>query len=282
MPAPLHTAGYPQAIVDRVLDAATAVPGALAIAGVQGSGKSTLAAQVARSARERGLRVALLSLDDVYLDRPARLALAHEVHPLLATRGPPGTHDLPLALDVLARLRDGGRVRLPRFDKRSDRRIPESAWPWVDGADLTIVDGWCLHVPAEADDALATPLNDLERDEDPDGTWRRWCNRALRDAYPPLWSMLPSPVLLQAPSFDVVPGWRWEQECSAHEAAPARPCMSRAQVDRFVRLFERVSRHALRTLPPMAHLRVVLDARRRPVAVHARNVPDDAPPTIGG
>ncbi|PTT58794.1 kinase, partial [Stenotrophomonas sp. HMWF022] len=96
--------GFPETVVEQALDDAlgssTAVP-VLAISGLQGSGKSTLAAQVAARAQTRGLNAATLSIDDVYLTRAQRQRLARQVHPLLITRGPPGTHDLPLAHAVL-------------------------------------------------------------------------------------------------------------------------------------------------------------------------------------
>jgi len=38
--------------------------------------------------------VEVLSLDDFYLGHAARLQLARDIHPLLATRGVPGTHDI--------------------------------------------------------------------------------------------------------------------------------------------------------------------------------------------
>jgi D-glycerate 3-kinase len=41
--------------------------------------------------------------------------------------------------------------------------------------------------------------------------------------------------------------------------------MTRAQVDRFVQFFERVSRQALRTLPGIAERTVRLDAKRNPL-----------------
>src|SRR5688500_15694753 len=92
---PSASPGFDAALVARVLDDALAHRSRIhAIAGLQGSGKSTLAAQVAALACERGLRVAVLSVDDFYLGRRERLALARRVHPLLATRGPPGTHDV--------------------------------------------------------------------------------------------------------------------------------------------------------------------------------------------
>jgi len=42
--------------------------------------------------------------------------------------------------------------------------------------------------------------------------------------------------------------------------------MSRAQLDRFVQHYERLTRHMLRTMPAIAGRTVVLDAQRRPVA----------------
>ncbi|MBB1472755.1 kinase [Luteimonas sp. MC1782] len=235
-----------------------------AISGVQGSGKSTLAAQLARAAAARGLPTAVLSIDDVYLDHDARQALARDVHPLLATRGPPGTHDLSLAFATLDALRATGMADLPRFDKLADRRCPRSDWPRVAGIRLVILEGWFIGTTAEDDAALATPVNALERDEDPDATWRRWCNAALARDYPALWARADRLLFLQPPGFEVVADWRWQAEQALHAAAPSRPAMTRAGIERFIQHYERVSRQALRTLPAIADLVVGLDAARRP------------------
>lgn len=234
------------------------------ISGLQGSGKSTLAAQLAHAGHAAGVRVVVVSIDDFYLDRPQRDLLARQVHPLLRTRGPPGTHDLPLALVTLDALREGHSVRIPRFDKLADRRLPESTWERVAGADLVVFDGWFLGTPAEPLEALAQPLNALERNEDHEGLWRHHCNETLARDYPPLWARIDRLLVLQAPGFEVVPGWRWEQERSAQARDPTRAGMDRAQCDRFVQHYERVSRQALRTLPAIADLLIPLDARRTP------------------
>src|SRR5690606_4848540 len=177
--------GFDAGLVARVLDDALAAGACVyGLSGLQGSGKSTLAAQLVVEAGRRGLRALALSLDDFYLDAPGRAALARDVHPLLATRGPPGTHDVALACAVLDALRAGRPVRVPRFDKLADRRLPPAQWSPVERADLVLFEGWCLGAPAEADAALAAPLNRLEREEDGDGRWRRWCNAALARDYP--------------------------------------------------------------------------------------------------
>ena len=65
--------------------------------GSQGSGKSTLAALLTRLlANNHGLKAIDLSIDDFYHSRQSRLSLANKVHPLLETRGVPGTHDVSL------------------------------------------------------------------------------------------------------------------------------------------------------------------------------------------
>lgn len=255
--------GFPADFVARCLDDALAHGVRIhGITGLQGTGKSTLAAQMAALAAERGKAVAVLSVDDAYLDHDERARLARDVHPLLATRGPPGTHDVALACRTLDALRAGEAVALPRFDKLGDRLLPESDWPRAGPVDLVLFEGWFLGTPPEPDAALAEPLNALERDEDPDGRWRRWCNDALARDYPPLWKRIDRLLFLQGPGFDIVPEWRWQQEQSLQAEHPGRKAMTREQVERFVQFFERTSRQAMRTLPGTADAVIRLDANR--------------------
>jgi D-glycerate 3-kinase len=257
--------GYPEPFVAAVLDRAMALPGpcrVFGITGLQGTGKSTLSAQVAALAAARGLRAVVLSIDDLYLDQPERMRLGREVHPLLATRGAPGSHDIALGLATFDALRTGDGW-LPAFDKISDRRVREESWARIDGVtDLVLFEGWFHKVPPEAPEALLAPVNMLERDEDPDGRWRRWCNAALA-GYAPLWARIDALLFLQGPGFEQVPDWRGQQERTLAAANPGRQTMSQADVERFVLFFERVSRHALATLPDIADWTVRLDAERR-------------------
>lgn len=259
--------GFPPSLVDAALDAALslqATPPVFGISGLQGSGKSTLAVQIAALGRQRGLQVAVLSLDDFYLHRARRQALAREVHPLLSQRGPPGTHDLALALEVLEQLRMGQALKLPRFDKLADDTLPMAAWPMMQApADVVVLEGWCLGTPAQQAHELAAPINPLEREEDAQGIWRRWCNAALERDYPALWQALDALWVLQAPHFDIIPAWRWQQERSLQAANPGSTAMTKAQLAGFVQLFERVSRQALRCLPEIADRVIVLDGQRR-------------------
>lgn len=272
LPANKHpTAGYAPAFVSRVLEMALERPDTgsrqpvFAIAGLQGTGKSTLSLQLAEAGRQRGLTVVPLSIDDFYLGHAARQRLGREIHPLCATRGVPGTHDVALACSVLDALVSGTPTTLPRFDKIADDRLPESHWPTVLHADLVVLEGWFLKVPPQAPAELVEPLNALERDEDPDGTWRRWVNASLASDYPELWKRLPRMLFLQGPGFDIVPRWRWQQEQTLQAQHPDRRAMDHAQVMRFVQFFERVSRQAMKTWPAIADRTIRLDAGRHPI-----------------
>lgn len=229
----------------------------LGIHGAQGSGKSTLASFLRWYLGERsGLRVAQLSLDDFYLRRGERQELAQRVHPLLATRGVPGTHDVKLALRTLHRLQGlqpGESMALPRFDKASDDRFDEGDWPQIAGpVDLIIFEGWCLGAGPQSDAALLSPVNVLEANDDADGDWRRYVNQQLAGDYQRLFAEVDYLLMLQAPSFDCVAGWRQQQERHLASRRSGAQIMSEADIVRFVQHYERLTRHCLATLPARA------------------------------
>lgn len=237
------------------------------ICGPQGSGKTTTARVVARLLEAQGLTVATLSLDDLYLTRAEREALARDVHPLLRTRGAPGTHDVALGLSMLDGLAGEGATALPRFDKAADDRAPVETWPVVEGpADIVLLEGWCLGARPEALEALARPVNALEREHDADGVWRAYVNAALAGPYRALFARLDLLVLFTAPDFETVLAWRLEQEAKlrARLVAEGRTgAMSDAEVVDFVQHYERLTRHIARELPARADLVIALDKERR-------------------
>lgn len=238
----------------------TAVMG---LAGAQGSGKSTVAKYAARLLEQRGMRAVVLSLDDFYLTHDARQRLAREVHPLLATRGPPGTHDVGLAGAAIDQLRAKGKVALPRFDKASDNRTPRGSWETVASpVDVILLEGWCVGAVSQGRAALATPVNDLERDEDPEGVWRAYVNDQLDGPYQALFARLHDLIMLEAPSFEVVAGWRAEQEAKLR--ARSAGGMDDAQIARFVAHYERLTRWILAEMPGRADWVVTLDSDRNP------------------
>lgn len=235
------------------------------LCGAQGSGKSTLAEALRRRFSDGGQRAATLSLDDLYLSRAERERLSAAVHPLLRTRGVPGTHDIGLGLGVVDALARGEAARLPRFDKAADDCAPPEAWDTAAaGTRLLILEGWCLGARPQAPEALAAPVNRLEREEDPEGIWRRYVNTALAGDYQRLFGRIDRLVLLAAPGFESVFGWRRQQEDAlrAQAGANAPGVMSDQALRRFIAHYERLTRHILAEMPPRADVLVELAGDR--------------------
>lgn len=264
----------------RIVDAVTALvtsrlpgtvrkPFVLGICGAQGSGKSTLACAMVPPLEASGLRVAVLSLDDLYLPRIERRRLAREVHPLLATRGPPGTHDVALGLAVIAALERGEPAPLPRFDKGGDDRMARENWPRApENCDVLLIEGWCVGARAQDEGMLGKPVNALEREKDPSCSWRRYVNAALAGPYQKLFARLDALVLLAAPGFEVVHGWRLQQENDLRsQAGEGVAVMDGAGIARFIQHYERLTRHMLCEMPARADVVVRLGADRSPVAI---------------
>ena len=234
------------------------------LCGSQGSGKSTIAAATVRLLAHRGLNAVALSLDDFYLGHEARGWLAGRVHRLIQVRGPPGTHDVALACAVLDHLRGNGVTPLPAFDKATDERKPKSQWREIEGpVDVVILEGWCVGARPEPAERLTTHLNALERRDDPSRAWRGYVNRQLGEGYQALWGRLDRLVLLQAPGFEVVRGWRSEQEAKLR--ARAGGGMSDAEIGQFIQHYERLTRWILEEMPGRADWAVKLNPDRTPV-----------------
>lgn len=230
-------------------------PLVVGISGAQGSGKSTLCRFLEALLAEHGLRTVTLSLDDFYLTHAEREALARDVHPLLVTRGVPGTHDAALieaTLDALL-ARQPATLRLPRFDKATDDRAPERVWSVVDNNfDVVLFEGWCIGAQPQAEADQAVPVNALERDEDPDGHWRLYVNQALQGPYAALFARLDLLAALLPPGFSEVRRNRALQEQKLAASGGPDRRMDQAALDRFLAHYERITLALLEQLPGSA------------------------------
>lgn len=260
-------------LVERLatLERGAGQPVLIALNGCQGSGKTTLCDYLCTALRaEHSLGVVSLSLDDFYLTRTERQALATSVHPLLATRGVPGTHDMTLlqhTLEQLLRPSDNEPMTIPRFDKAADDRHPRPTWEIVPKpVQVVLLEGWCLGARRERADSLTNPINSLERSEDPDGSWRGYVNEALAATFEPLYSLVDQWIMLQAPSFDCVFEWRREQERKLAATLPpdqAAQLMDDDALLCFIQHYERLTRRCLSELPSKVNHLFSLDRNRQ-------------------
>jgi D-glycerate 3-kinase len=79
--------------------ASTEKPYFLGLAGGQGTGKTTISSLIKIILTKYfRFNVFKISIDDFYKTRKDRLALSKKIHPMLLTRGVPGTHDIDIML----------------------------------------------------------------------------------------------------------------------------------------------------------------------------------------
>lgn len=246
----------------------SAKPYIVGINGSQGSGKSTLADFSAQYLTQQfGLSVVTLSIDDFYLSRAERQILAHTVHPLFATRGVPGTHDLNLALDVFQKLTTGQPVSIPRFDKANDDLLPQSQWLIQEPpVDIIIFEGWCVGLEPQTTDALIHPVNTLEATEDAKMIWRNSVNSALCK-YTDWFAYINELWWLKAPGFDCVLNWRAEQERKLAKMTTGNAIMDPHTLLRFIQHYQRLTEHGLHTLQTHSEVCWVLDQNRQIIAL---------------
>ncbi|NJD08796.1 MAG: hypothetical protein FIA97_20240 [Methylococcaceae bacterium] len=243
------------------------------INGAQGSGKTTLRRLLEPVLKECfKLRVAGLSIDDLYHTHGERERLARDIHPLLATRGVPGTHDVKLGLDLLDRLtaRETTAVSIPVFDKAHDDRKPQADWPVVaTPVDIVLLDGWCVGALPQSELPLQTPINELEQRDDATGIWRRYVNAQLAGDYAKLFARLDKLVMLKVPNMACVYEWRNLQEEKLEAASAGRHrIMDSSGLKRFVMHYERITRHTLEEMPERADLVLYLNEHHQFTSVH--------------
>ena len=223
------------------------------ISGAQGSGKSTFAALLAQTL-EVGfdLSTLVLSLDDFYLSRAQRLTLAASVHPLLKTRGVPGTHDIELLRDVIQAVVDTRGTDIPLFNKMEDDR-QGSRYFAPQPVRIIILEGWCWGATPCAPQLLEPPINALEAEADPSGIWRIYVNDQL-GRYQSVFRTDYS-IFLKVPDMQSVLQWRWQQE----QQGSGSQAMSQPAISRFIMAYERITLRMLQDMPAQVDLTLALD-----------------------
>lgn len=255
-------------------------PLVVGINGAQGAGKSTLF-NLLEVILEEGfnLKVVGLSIDDLYETREARESLAHAIHPLLRTRGVPGTHDVELGIELIRGLKgefgdEGRNVKIPVFDKSIDDRCPPALWQeWHGEADVIVLEGWCVGASAQPEAMLAESVNDLERSEDPLGFWRGYVNQQLDGRYKELFDMIDVLIMLKVPSMESVFEWRSQQEKKLAERVryfydtqqPTQHLriMNEREIRRFIQHYERLTRNMLEEMPGRADVCLELNENHK-------------------
>jgi D-glycerate 3-kinase len=242
------------------------------ILGVQGTGKTTLTRSLCSILATLGHSAIAISIDDFYKTYTERQALKHQ-DPRLRWRGPPGTHDIPLALQTLRQLKSptpGKVIAIPRFDKslhqgEGDRIQPQMIHP----VDIVLFEGWfvgVLPVPAETFAHPPEPINTPS-----DQAFASDINQSLFD-YLPLWQLIDRLMILYPQDYRLSQQWRQQAE---HDLkAQGKTGMSDETLQEFVTYFWRALHpeifvKPLLKAPSPAHLVIEITQSHQCYAVYA-------------
>tara|TARA_X000000368_G_C22975972_1_gene687673 strand:- start:292 stop:1218 length:927 start_codon:yes stop_codon:yes gene_type:complete len=188
----------------------------IGLAGGQGSGKTTISSILTLILKKYFmLNVFKFSIDDFYKTRKDRKLLSKNKHPLLMTRGVPGTHDIDLMLKLFKKVKSKNfkGLEVPKFNKAIDDRCKKGLWYKLKSKpDVIIFEGWCVGAKAQKNKQLEKPINSLERVYDQGIKWRSHVNNQLKTKYKILFKQLDGLLYLKAKNFSILRQWRLKQE----------------------------------------------------------------------
>jgi D-glycerate 3-kinase len=215
--------------------------------GGQGTGKTTLTKILVLLLNKLGYSTVSWSLDDLYLPYVDRVNLRNR-DPRMIRRGPPGTHDVQLGIEILQQFRRGEfPIELPRFDKSAhagegDRSKPEM----ITQADIILFEGWFVGVrPIVSEFEIVV-----------DREFAQAMNQQLQ-SYVPLWDLLDRFVILYVPEYQLSKQWRKQAE---HKMiAQGKAGMSDTEIDEFVEYFWQALHPELFILPLLKQADLVLE-----------------------
>jgi D-glycerate 3-kinase len=188
----------------------------LGLSGSQGSGKTTTGS-VLKIILGKFFKknVFVISIDDFYKTLKTRSILSKNKHVLFKTRGVPGTHDINLVRNFfnLIKKKKFKKIKLPKFSKSQDDRLEKNKWHTVkQKPEIVILEGWCVGAKPQNNLSLRKPVNDLEKYEDKNLTWRKYVNEKLKNDYKNVFKMIDHFIFIKTPNFKIVFKWRLDQE----------------------------------------------------------------------
>jgi len=234
------------------------------IAGSQGIGKSTLLRILENNFKTKyNKKILSLSLDDYYLTKKQRFSLSKKIHPLLLTRGVPGTHDTKKLLKhVKCFERSIYPINIPIFDKINDDRLTKLKRIKAK-ADILILEGWCCASPAIPTFFLKKNINQIEKMFDRGFMWRKYYNHQLQNQYAKLFKRFDEVIYLKASSFSYIKNWRLKQEKMMVKRNNYFDSMNMEQISEFIQHYEKITKWMMQVLPTKANLTINVDKNQK-------------------
>ena len=240
------------------------------LAGGQGTGKTTSSSLIKIILTKYfKLKVFKISIDDFYKTRKERIRLSKRVHPMLLTRGVPGTHDIDMMLNFFkkAKSKKFKRLKLPTFNKAIDDRSNKKGWyDLKEKPDVIIFEGWCVGAKAEKINTLNKTINLMEKNKDKKKIWRKYVNQQLKSKYKNLYSQLNCLIYLRAKNFNLLQKWRLKQErkllLSSKKNSKLK-IMNKEDVLSFMQTYQRVTQNMFKNMPKYASIILNLNSNHQ-------------------
>ena len=245
-------------------------PYLVGLAGGQGTGKTTISS-IIKIILEKyfKLKVFKISIDDFYKTRKERLNLSKKIHPMLMTRGVPGTHDVQMMINFFKKSKSKNfkKIELPNFNKAIDDRAPKKNWYKIkEKPDVIIFEGWCVGAKAELNKTLKKSINSLEKANDQKLTWRKYVNQQLKTNYKKLYSQLNCMIYLKAKNFGLLQKWRLKQEHKLwlnKKRVSSNKIMSKGDVINFMQTYQRITENMFKKMPKYASIVLNLNSNHQ-------------------
>ncbi|MDC0163596.1 uridine kinase [Candidatus Pelagibacter sp.] len=231
-------------------------PFIVGLGGGQGTGKTTITSIISIVLKKYfKFNVFKISIDDFYKTRKERILLSKKVHPLLITRGVPGTHDVSSMFNFFKRAKSKNfrALKLPKFNKAIDDRYNKKLWYSVKKKpDIIIFEGWCVGARVEKNNSLKKAINSLERNNDKKLIWRKFVNQQLKLKYKKLYTQLDCLLFLKANNFRLLQQWRLKQEKKLwlkNKRSRNNRIMNKKDVIKFMQTYQRITQNMLKHAP---------------------------------
>ena len=233
----------------------------IGLAGGQGTGKTTISSILKIILINYfKLNVFKISIDDFYKTRKDRINLSKRIHPMLMTRGAPGTHDIKVMLDFFknTKKKKFKKMKLPLFDKSIDDRLPKKKWYEIKKRpDVIILEGWCVGARAQTNLEIKRSINSMEITMDKQLKWRKFVNYNLKTSYKKLFKQLDSLLYLKASSFNQLRKWRLKQEKKLRLQTKSKKnlkIMNKKDVISFMQTYQRITENMFKNVPKYASI----------------------------
>ena len=236
----------------------------LGFSGGQGSGKTTIAGILKIILKKYFKRKILtISIDDFYNTLNERIRMSKAIHPLLKTRGVPGTHDLNYLNNFFNLLNKNKfkKFKIPKFNKSLDDRFNKRNWLNIKTKpEIVILEGWCVGAKPQASYLIKKPINILEKSEDKDMFWRKYVNEKLKNEYRKIFLKIDSFIFIKVPNFKMVFKWRLLQELKLRKRSHLnKKIMSYNKIKRFIMFYERITLQMVKDLSKSASIVLFLN-----------------------